>query len=484
MRPSSISADGLRVISDGLRVIERGHSRDPRVPDPLPSHAHGAAREELPTAKLEFATWNAGLVIGQGEDACSLLDQVEGERDPELQAGRVAEHLAEAVPVGACRPPADWATLWRSAERRIHAFLLALERQAAAPGLARRARVELERLAIARSTGERPLTLGASRSIRLDLSAPIADVIDPEGGEERLLAEVELEGERMGMVELPFCDGLVASAILADASASRFYWRILRRFFERSVYPQVSIERGASGLSLRRSDLVLMSEPAGTEEALLRDLHDRVGWAIFLQELWGCPEWPLETFYDPRASDRPGDPRRARDGWLVVEASAELPSVEADEDELDVVLTVGAWLLAASTSPPAGGATRARAAGRTHARLRQRALPRRRVRGHSREEHRGPRIAPRAPGRGRRPASRWPRRPRAAPGFGPGARLGARPGGGTCERAVGARTGAARRALSWNERLTTRGAPERSGAGAGGRRRGGRRAGGRPRPAR
>ena len=73
MRPGSASSDGARFLADGLRVITQGHSPDPRVSNPQPAHADGLPAEQLPSVRLHFASWPAGLVLGRGDDARPLL---------------------------------------------------------------------------------------------------------------------------------------------------------------------------------------------------------------------------------------------------------------------------------------------------------------------------------------------------------------------------------------------------------------------------
>ena len=60
MRPDGASIDGHQLLADGLRVIVRGHSSDPRVPHPSPAYADGMPAKQLAGAKLLFACWAAG----------------------------------------------------------------------------------------------------------------------------------------------------------------------------------------------------------------------------------------------------------------------------------------------------------------------------------------------------------------------------------------------------------------------------------------
>jgi peptidoglycan/xylan/chitin deacetylase (PgdA/CDA1 family) len=254
------------------------------------------------------------------------------------------------VPFGRCQTLAAWAEIWPSLEQRIDEFLLALEEQSEAPGLARRVRTVLERLILEHSTAARPLTVGVTHAVRIEVTEPIPDILPPVPVE-RLQCTVELEGTRIGVIELPVCNGLVPSYVFADAIAAEFAWPILGRFFERTVYRDLRVEREPTGLSLRRGDLRLAEGLSEDEGAFWPQAHDRVGWAVFLQEVWARPDWPNERFYDPQAPGEVAARCCAADGWFTVEVSEDLPDLEVCGHELDVLLTVGGVALGVVTIP-------------------------------------------------------------------------------------------------------------------------------------
>jgi peptidoglycan/xylan/chitin deacetylase (PgdA/CDA1 family) len=350
MRPDSLSVNSRQLLDDGLRVITRGHSSDPRVPNPHPSHAHGQPAEQLPGARLRFACWAAGLAVGHGEDARPLLDALKDDRDPALDPYDVAQSIFQAALLPSCRTPVAWAELWPSLEQRLDEFLLALEEQSKAAGLARRACTLLGHLILEHSTAARPLTVGATHAVQIEVTEPIPDILPPVPVE-RLQCTVELEGAGIGTIDLPVCDGLIPSHVLADAMAAEFAWPILGRFFERTVYRGLNVERGPTGLSLWRGDLCLADGLPEDEGTFWPEAHDRVGWAVFLQEIWARPDWPNERFYDPQTPEEAAAQRCAADGWFTVEVSADLPDLEVSGQELDVVLTVGGVALGVVTVP-------------------------------------------------------------------------------------------------------------------------------------
>ncbi|MGH2521105.1 MAG: class I SAM-dependent methyltransferase [Anaerolineales bacterium] len=158
-----------------------------------------------------------------------------------------------------------------------------------------------------------------------------------------MLCTIELEGERLGMLELPVCDGLVAGSVLADAIAAEFAWPILGRFFEHTVYQEIKAEWQPDGLSFQRGAVRLAEGKPNPDRPLWPQIHDWAGWAVFLQEAWGRPDWPSARFYDPQAHDpsTPASPRHIEGNQLAIGISEDLPNVELSGAELEVTLTVG-----------------------------------------------------------------------------------------------------------------------------------------------
>jgi len=344
MRPSSASLAGRQMLVDGLRVISRGFSSDGRVPQPKPEYANGLPPEDLASTKALFACWCAGLVLGRGEDARPLLDALRDDHCPALDPSYVADSIFNAAVLPRCRPLTAWEQLRPGLEQRLDEFLLALEARSMAPGLARRARTILERLTLVHSTARRPLTVGAMHAVRVEVTEPIPDILPPVPAE-RLHCAAELEGEGLGTLELPVCDGAVPGHVLADAIAAEFAGPILGRFFERTIYRGLRLEKGPNGMSVRRGALCLAAGLPDDARAFRSQVHDRVGWVVFLQEIWARPEWPDARFYDPQAVEDGAARRRVDDGWLVVEVSEDPPDVEVACQALDVVLRVGGTAL-------------------------------------------------------------------------------------------------------------------------------------------
>ncbi len=334
MRPNSASLDGGRIFADGLRVIERGHSPDDRVPHPHPAHAMGRPREELPEARRDFVCWAGGLVMGRGDDARPLLDALDDGPLLSLDPKDVAETIFESALRPRCRGPHQWREIGSDVTRRIDEFLETLEDRTRVSRLVRRVRAALDELVVARSVDRRPFVVGGIHAVGVEVTDAIPDIA---GAGERVHCAVELEGRELGALDLPLCDGRLPQYVLADAIAARFAWPILGRFLEQAAYASLRLTPEGGGWSVHRRGVRL----GATEGSARPPLHDLVGWTVFLQELWGRPEWPLGRFYNPRRGGGRAASHRADDGRLHVEVSEELPDVESRAPAVEVVVTVG-----------------------------------------------------------------------------------------------------------------------------------------------
>jgi peptidoglycan/xylan/chitin deacetylase (PgdA/CDA1 family)/2-polyprenyl-3-methyl-5-hydroxy-6-metoxy-1,4-benzoquinol methylase/GT2 family glycosyltransferase len=353
IQPDSASLNARQMLHDGFRVIVQGHSPDPRVPTPAPFFAHGMPTAELAGAKLHFACWAAGLSLGRGEDPRFLLSALSGERDPALNPNLVAWQVFEAARLSKSRSAESWVDLWPELERPIDDFLLALETQATASGLARRARTILERLIMDKRVTRQPLTIGRSHSVWVDVGQPIPEIVPPSSAE-RLHCSVELEGEKLGSFELPVFEGVVPLYLLADALSAEFAWKILYRFFRCTLFDQLDTKKSEKGLSVWRGSLMIADGLVENDHNFQQSLFDQAGWTLFLQELWGRPDWSLDRFYNRDLFAKAVSTRNADNGWLEIEVSQEVPSVHTLGNELKIVPKVGGVPIGVVTCPVQG----------------------------------------------------------------------------------------------------------------------------------
>lgn len=340
-RPSSASMDGHQMLRDSLKVIARGFEHDSRVPRPLPAYANGLSAEMLPTARLYNLLWQAGLVLGAGQDATSLFDALPRTSLASLDADGAASTLFDAMCLPtACPPTAGW-RLHSQTFSRLQQFLAALEEHTGQKGLGRSVLVQLERHTIKSARASRPFTAGHTHAITLEVTRPFPDLTLP-APIDRLHCCVELEGQPLGELELPVCDGLVPADILADAIAAEFAWTILGGFFARTIYPSLVTRREASGWSVRRGADVLARNIPG-ETLAPETLHDRVGWSLFVQEAWALAQPATANFYAADTLERRTDPPHLKGldaEWLPVDLLDPLPASLRVQPRLDLVLTV------------------------------------------------------------------------------------------------------------------------------------------------
>lgn len=136
-----------RMLTDGIRVVRRGHAPDPRVCSPSPRHVEGRSADPTPDL-YHFACWCAGRLLATGGDASATLDAIDDARLPTLDADLVAAAILRgaraAAPELATRPHSLRVRL----RPRLDSFLDALARRAGAPRLAAATRTAIDLLLI------------------------------------------------------------------------------------------------------------------------------------------------------------------------------------------------------------------------------------------------------------------------------------------------------------------------------------------------
>ena len=339
-RPGSVSLQIPQLLENGLRVITQGHSPDPRVANPKPIHASGAPKANLSKARLHFVCWPAGIALGSGQDARPLLDAVRHDKEPELDPARVAMTIFEAALLPSALPMNGWDHLWPRVEHNVVRFLARLTEVSETVQLASHTLQHLEQLILDHSEVERPLTIGATHAVRVEVTKPIPDISSPSATQ-RLRCELELEGETLGTVELPVSEDFVAGAAIADAIAAQYAWPILGRFFEHTLYPSLRIEEDAASASFWRGSICLGTGLFHEENNFWSVAHDQVGWLLFLQELWNRPDWSNEKFYDSQYVEPPSPCPYFADRQFNAEVSDTLLDVVTNQRKLEVTLAVG-----------------------------------------------------------------------------------------------------------------------------------------------
>jgi hypothetical protein len=171
-----------------------------------------------------------------------------------------------------------------------------------------------------------------------------------------------LGGSRLGVVDLPVCDGRVPGRVLADAVADHHSWTLLERYLRDGVYRTAVALRDEDGgtRSAWRGELCVASGLPGDGEACAAALHARAGWLTLLQEAWGAPADATDDFYHGGTPAAAG-PDVAHGEPHVLEISAPLGdlAVAPGAAFVDVELRIGGAPVALFTVEPADGAVRA-----------------------------------------------------------------------------------------------------------------------------
>lgn len=154
--------------------------------------------------------------------------------------------------------------------------------------------------------------------IKVEVTEPISDISIPQIFD-RLCCTIQLEGVKLGIVELPVCDGMMAGVVLADAIAAKFAWPILQRFFQHRAWESIH----------------------ELSESSLSRLHRKLEWREFLQEIWDCPISSSDYFSNPNLTIDEGSIISLTQDLIAVEVSEELPNIQVDLSEIDVLVKVG-----------------------------------------------------------------------------------------------------------------------------------------------
>ncbi len=305
--PSSVSSQGLRLLQNGLKVIERGYAIDPRVLYPDPRYATGLAPATQPMMTLYFMLWCAGLEIVQGNDARSLLALVPEASDPTISPTILANSLRSLQFANGLSPD-RWYSRWPFYETPLMAFLAALELHLQMPGLAAPTIAIMQQQILKHAP--LPQILGDVQWMDLDITQSVPDITSSA---DRLYCFVNLAGEPIGAVELPIVQGAVSAELLADVIAGEYFWWILGHFFRANVYT--------------------LAEP---------EQHDQIGWTKLLQELFAQPDRDSAWFYNPTA-DQTAPLLTLEQPHCQIEISQDLPTLNLnlDAETISVLLTVG-----------------------------------------------------------------------------------------------------------------------------------------------
>jgi GT2 family glycosyltransferase len=343
MQPNSLSSHVERLYRFGLRLLQTTHGIDPRIVHLHPDHELGLPAETLTTHQLWFATWCAGVLLGQGKDARSLLDVIEITSPVWLEPIWIADCLFESIPISTSQDFSQWGDLWEKHSSQIGQFLQALEARTQIQNLANCAIYHLKQKILDHCATAFPLDADRApevsapdcvapdafasggwrlsessliQTITLDIAQPISEIVAARNTNQ-LHCFVTIAGENIGELWLPILDKKVSALALADVVAGEYFWWILARFFRGHVYAPEEMEK-----------------------------HDEIGWVYFLRELFEQPDRDNAWFYQTEDdADGTMPPLYLEQPICTLEISQDLPplqlNAQCEAERISVILTVG-----------------------------------------------------------------------------------------------------------------------------------------------
>lgn len=113
-QPGSLSKRIGELARNTLKVMQRGHEPDPRVPNPHPDFARGAAPDSLGYLQLNFILWSAARDIASGGEGVWLLELLNPEiiAETDLEPDHVGSMLAQGMADLLSVQPAALAPRW------------------------------------------------------------------------------------------------------------------------------------------------------------------------------------------------------------------------------------------------------------------------------------------------------------------------------------------------------------------------------------
>ena len=262
---------------------------DPRVPKVKEEYKYGLKSPDLPANELYCFTWFAGLWIGQGGDTSELFEMLAEDGNSNLEAETIGSYIFEAVCFSTCRLQWEWLNLWQQNKESISNFFALMEAKSKTASLKINALNVLTRLIAAHVEISDPILINTTHLCRLELTESILNIESyflPIG----CIIKVEMEGIYLGLVEMPFVNGRIAATAIKQAIADKFGWKILKRYFDYTIYQNKLFE-----LKGKESYGVLSEQ-----------LHEETGWLEFLRHVWAKPDWDLNDFYNPTSRKEAG----------------------------------------------------------------------------------------------------------------------------------------------------------------------------------
>jgi len=238
------ASDVIASLDAGLRVIALGHGIDREVGLETDQPYYAGRLASADAAVFALVCRTAGELLGVDEDAALLVDRLSPRQlDDAVDAAR---EIMGCAALAARRTRAEWGELWVELRPRLERFLAAVQVRLQRPGLARAMIAEIQRVVLPYLPSELPHAVAGSHIVRVEVTQAIGDIeLPPDAVRLQLL--VVLEGTTLGALELAVAGGRVSSSAIKQAIADAHAWRILGRFFERTLGDESGGEQHAIG---------------------------------------------------------------------------------------------------------------------------------------------------------------------------------------------------------------------------------------------
>ena len=336
MSRGSASMDAGQLLTDGLCVIDRAHAADPRMAELHLVHGSGLPQKDSAAKKLLLLCWAAGILIGQKKSVGPLFQMLSNVRDPALSPHEVAWSIFQSVPIGMGETRSTWKKIWNELEASISDFLTFLQNHSQARGLAHRSLRALEHIVLDLFDDDLPASVGKTCRTSVEISQPILDV-ELQQQIEQLECRVKSNGKFLGQILLPAFDSIVPAYVLKDAIAADFAWPILGDFFERTIYPDLQFEEKGEGTSVYRGSVLLKTKSLRNDLESVNQIHEQVGWTVFLQEFWGRADWPIGLFFDRNSKTE--HVREANEDQISIDLTQDLPTIHTSAETVEILIT-------------------------------------------------------------------------------------------------------------------------------------------------
>lgn len=214
---SAMRRDLPRVLSDCVRVVERGHAPDDRVAGASESCRAGAPPDGLTTALDTLVFWAVGLAATDPERVRGLLVVADPVDRTVFDPIAVSYTLFGTIPLGLDRVPAEWPEIWPSVAWAVSESVDLLAAWIGDPSIARAILRPLERLIAGTFDAPGPHVIGSTLLIDVALEDGLAAV--RTAGAERLVCRVSHDGLLLGFVDVAVLADHVPAMVIDDAVA-------------------------------------------------------------------------------------------------------------------------------------------------------------------------------------------------------------------------------------------------------------------------